>query len=245
MIVLLLLPRSRSVEPLGGRGRYIFWTGGFDSTFRICQLLHNHRSDECIVPLYITDPHVDDIASGRQNRQVEINTMKKLRGLILNHFPIAPHRLRPTVYMKKVDFDYRKGWVDKCMRELTKDGCATRLHTQYRSMAIISLMNDIIIELGTEGNDTGAVTKYFLPWLVDDRIGDNAPPQYKLFQNLRWPLALYKKSDMLREAMRDGYHHILGQTFSCWYPVKGEPCGKCHMCRERLKEETHLKRKLV
>ena len=37
---------------------YIFWTGGYDSTFRLCQLLIVERV--MVQPVYISDPYLDN-----------------------------------------------------------------------------------------------------------------------------------------------------------------------------------------
>ena len=29
------------------------------------------------------------------------------------------------------------------------------------------------------------------------------------------------------------FDNILKETWSCWYPKNGKPCGRCVMCRER------------
>ena len=47
------------------------------------------------------------------------------------------------------------------------------------------------------------------------------------------PVIGYTKKDMYTEAAEYKYEDILNLTWSCWYPRKGKPCGKCIMCRER------------
>ncbi len=236
IIFIFCLCRAASHEGLDPTVHYIFWTGGFDSTFRICQLLHNPRFNKPIVPVYIADPMVDG-GNGRDNQQVEIATMNRLQRLLVQHFPTARWQLRPTLRINNVDYDYQKDYINKCMAELKKDGCATRMYTQYRSMATVALKNGIIVETGTEGRKDGAVIKHFIKWLEHGYIiGDDAPPHYRLFKNIRWPLSMYKKTDMLEEAKRNNYSKLLSHTFSCWFPTNGIPCGKCDMCRERLKE---------
>jgi len=101
-------------------------------------------------------------------------------------------------------------------------------------MGIHTLKNRIIAEVGTEGNDTGAVTRHIIPYLQDGYYLQGEPREFMIFKNLRWPLSTYKKEDMLAEAKRDGYASILKHTFSCWFPRNDISCGKCKMCKERL-----------
>jgi hypothetical protein len=215
---------------------YIFWTGGFDSTFRICKLLHDVTFKKTITPLYIVDPYVDGM-TGRENKLKEIDTMNKLRKKINNRFPKSKSQLRPTIYFNNIDYDYKKEYIDKCMNKLVKIGCASRMYTQYRTIAIITLQNDIVAEVGTEGKEKGSITKYLLPYLKNGYIfKDSSPKHFDLFKNIRWPLSMYKKQDMLYEAEKNGYSKILYHTFSCWFPINDKPCGKCNMCTERLKD---------
>ena len=64
---------------------YIYWTGGFDSTFRICEMLINEH--KTVQPLYITF-NLDNSCKGldcknklwlRRNKLQEINAMNNIR----------------------------------------------------------------------------------------------------------------------------------------------------------------------
>lgn len=215
--------------------RYIFWTGGFDSTFRICQMLHDESAEYDIQPLYIIDQEVDGPNGGRRNRREEIKTMNTLRSELRKGFPFSFNRLRPTLYIDKIDYDYRRDYFDSNMRKLMNSGIATRPYTQYRAMAIHTLKYNIIAEVGTEGRDSGAVARHLLPYLRDNYYLKDEPDELKIFKNIRWPLSFLKKSDMLEIAKKEGYSHILKNTFSCWFPINETPCGECNMCIERLK----------
>jgi Queuosine biosynthesis protein QueC len=217
------------------RTRYIFWTGGFDSTFRICQMLADESARYPIQPLYIIDDKVDGPNGGRRNRAKEIRTMNFLRKELRKAFPFSYHRLKETLYIDNVDHSYQREHFDSCMSKLIGSGCASRMHTQYRVMAIHTLKNGIVAEVGTEGRNEGAVIKHILPYLKGGYSLKREPREYRIFKNIRWPLSLYKKSDMLDEAKRDGYAPLLKKTFSCWFPDGDTPCGKCKMCKERLK----------
>jgi Queuosine biosynthesis protein QueC len=224
------------VNNADSRTRYIFWTGGFDSTFRICQLLCDETAEYSIQPMYIIDNRVDGPNGGRHNRAKEIRTMNSLREELRKAFPFSYHRLKETLYIDNVDHDYQTEYFDSCMSQLMKSGCASRMHTQYRVMAAHTLKNGIVAEVGTEGRDGGAVIKHILPYLNEGYYLKGEPQEYGIFKNIRWPLSLYKKSDMLNEAKKDGYAPLLKKTFSCWFPDGDTPCGTCKMCKERLND---------
>ena len=59
---------------------YLFWTGGYDSTFRLCQLLIKYKKK--VQPIYISDPNLDNYENKktkRKNHKNEINAMIKIR----------------------------------------------------------------------------------------------------------------------------------------------------------------------
>jgi 7-cyano-7-deazaguanine synthase in queuosine biosynthesis len=41
---------------------------------------------------------------------------------------------------------------------------------------------------------------------------------------------------MLEVAEQEGFKDLLYYTWTCWYPINDEPCGECHMCKERIIE---------
>jgi len=49
-------------------------------------------------------------------------------------------------------------------------------------------------------------------------------------------LRITNKKEMLEEAEQKGFDDLLYYTWTCWYPIKGEPCGECHVCNERIIE---------
>ena len=58
---------------------FIFWTGGYDSTFRICQALIDER--RYVIPIYISAviDNLEDKNTRRHNKEFEYEAMKKIR----------------------------------------------------------------------------------------------------------------------------------------------------------------------
>src|SRR6478672_10747010 len=65
----------------------LFWTGGWDSTFRLLQLLLEHRLP--VAPVYL----IDDT---RASTQFEFDTMDAIRDALFDAYPRAHALLRPT-----------------------------------------------------------------------------------------------------------------------------------------------------
>lgn len=50
--------------------------------------------------------------------------------------------------------------------------------------------------------------------------------------NFKIPLADFTKKQMLEKGIIHGYDSFLYETWSCWYPQKGNtPCGECNLCK--------------
>ena len=81
----------------------IFWTGGFDSTFRVLQaLLDENRT---VIPYYLSGS-IDNIPSNRtrrRNQEMEQRAMDQIRKRLVDMHPDAASRLLPTVVVKHVE----------------------------------------------------------------------------------------------------------------------------------------------
>lgn len=223
---------------------YLFWTGGYDSTFRLCQLVLN---DIPVQPIYIIDPKSDGtMFERRKNRKFEIEAMNEIKKKLKQLRPNAI--ILPTWYIKKVKIS--KEVYDR-MYQLYKLGAVSRPISQYAAMAETSLKLGIPIESGSEKGDhtilSKAVRQYIEVIKVEmkttsndmiimhnHRLGD-CPEYLKIFRNIRFPIINYTKEDMLAEAEKNNFKDVLTESFSCWYPDKfGIACGVCNMCKERI-----------
>ncbi len=223
---------------------YLFWTGGYDSTFRLCQLVLN---DIPVQPIYIIDPKSDGkMFERRKNRKFEIEAMNEIRKKLKQLRPEAI--ILPTWYIKKVTIS--KEVYDR-MYELYKLGAVSRPISQYAAMAETSLKLGIPIESGSEKGDHTILSKAVRQYIEvikiemkttsnnmivmhNHKLGD-CPEYLKIFRNIRFPIINYTKEDMLAEAEKNNFKNVMIESFSCWYPDKfGIACGVCNMCKERI-----------
>jgi hypothetical protein len=65
----------------------ILWTGGWDSTFRLLQLLLELKLP--VIPHYV----IDDT---RESAPIEIRTMERIRQALADKYPETRERLHPT-----------------------------------------------------------------------------------------------------------------------------------------------------
>ena len=215
--------------------KYIFWTGGFDSTFRLLQLVNENTSQK-IQPIYFRY-NIDNINENakigmRRSQDVEIQTMDKIRGLLKSD------KILPTIIIDKEEKYFLKTYLSMLWLRYKK--IVRRAKCQIGSLAQYSVENNLNIEIGIIETDYMR-TKLF-PYL--DKINDTYKINLqktktnfalKIFKNLEFPIIDYSKSDIFEESQKMGWLEILKQTWSCWYPQKnGTPCLRCPMCKNRI-----------
>ena len=211
---------------------YLFWTGGYDSTARLCQLLLESKT---VQPVYISDPCVDDDnCMGRKSVDKEKDVMNRISALLKQKSWKGV--LLPTIDISSVP-NYPQ--VTEAVRRIHNKGYFSRPVTQYERMAQVSYNLQTPIEVGVEKCGTG-LDEATANIRVGDRLIDPLPKGYEdwwVFSTFRYPIIHLTKKDLLTMATDDGYRDILERTWCCWFPTKdGNACGKCNMCLERMEK---------
>ena len=215
---------------------YLFFTGGYDSTYRLCELLVNEKKR--VQPIYISDPNIDnykDRRIKRRNNRNEINAQEKIIDKIIKKFPEVRGNLLKTEVISKIDIDAN---TEKAMKILKQKNYVRRARCQYGAMAQYCKDSRRRIELCAEigghfeRNIRGKLLENEAGMFILD-VKNN--PELNIFKWFDLPIIKKDKQNMLDIAAKFGFDDILKNTWSCWYPKKnGKPCGKCIMCRERI-----------
>ena len=214
------------------RTKYLFMTGGYDSVFRLCQIVISEKVP--VQPIYLNIPSTDGRTVRRRNVNFEIQSMRKVINELTNMG--YGHLIYPIQIITESKLSEP---VIQAGKQFYAAGTFNRPVTQYINMAEVSLQMNEIIETGVLCADGGAISKT-IGHIIDPK--SKMMDMYKthnkselIFRNLKFPLCGTSKKQMLEIAKRDGYDHILHLTISCWYPDKnGNPCNSCNMCRERI-----------
>jgi 7-cyano-7-deazaguanine synthase in queuosine biosynthesis len=226
---------------------YVFWTGGYDSTFRICQLLIRYKT--AVQPVYIADKYIDnhkEKGTRRQNHINEKNSREDIIAALHRKFPHTKKLLKKTMIVKNANYDAE---VIAAMKELKRKKYVRREKCQYGAMAQVAKNLDKHIEVCAEVG--GFIHKKLRTKLkCHAKTGceyrdytftaDGQDTGLGIFNRFVMPIIGYNKEDMYNEAVEYNYEDILNLTWSCWYPRKGKPCGKCIMCRERYNPIEHF-----
>jgi hypothetical protein len=224
--------------------KFILWTGGYDSRFRICEALIDEK--EIVQPIYISDiiDNKYEKTNERRHSQVhEFNAMIKIRHELNKLFPYTRHTLLPLINIKKINIDddikYQMGILAK-QRRVRRKIC------QYGALAQLSKnMNKKdkkYIEMSVEKEPHSSMLYRTLHNKLNCKGKDcylrsnlsKKDQSLVIFKYFNFPTINYTKKDMLFIAKKGGYDKILNLTWSCWYPINNKPCGRCIMCRERI-----------
>ena len=167
---------------------------------------------------------------------LELSIMKILLKTIKHEFPNV--RVLPLIIINNVELNTD---INQCMKILHKRGLVRRPVCQYGALAQVSIDYGNPIELAVENEQGSMMRRAVLNKLTNNfknrQITEEyyeQEPELQIFRNLRFPIIHLSKQNMLDHAKKRKYAHILKNTWSCWYPNKGKPCGRCIMCRERI-----------
>lgn len=211
----------------------LLWTGGWDSTFRLLQLLLTHRL--VVVPYYLTDPT-------RASTQIELQTMERIGERLRTMYPHTRDLLEP-VRTFAVDGVAGDSDIDSALQEIRK---RSYIGSQYAWLPAFCKQHSIQnMELGVHADDKvqALLQPYaiefehpagFRSMRVDSRHAGTA--EYRLFRYFSFPLFHIDKVGIARQAGIEGWDGIMAMTWFCHTPVRGAPCGLCAPCVYTIEE---------
>ncbi len=208
----------------------IFWTGGFDSTFRVVQL---SRCEVFIQPYYLSD--------NRQSEANELKAIKEITAVLKNH-DSTKCVFGELIYVS-VEERRENAAVDAAYEKLLE---RDYFGTQYDWLGTYA-MEHRGIELSVHEDDKAVllINKYGkLKKMSDEKTGEywildcdaSDPLLITLFENYRFPLIEWKKTDMKEYYLSNGYEQIMNMTWFCYHPIHGKPCGTCNPCMYTVEE---------
>lgn len=211
----------------------LLWTGGWDSTFRLLQLLLLHRVP--VRPLYLTD-------ATRPSTQHELSTMARIRRYLHEAYPHTRELLRPPRIAAVDDVAVDAGIAD-ALREIRKRSYIGDQYAWLPAFCKQAAIGDI--ELGVHVDDkVQALVRPFAMEFehpagyrsvrVDPRHAGTA--EYRLFRWFSFPLFHVDKVGMARRAEAEGWRDVMDMTWFCHAPVRDAPCGSCAPCVYTIEE---------
>ena len=221
----------------------IFWTGGFDSTFRLLELIDDESISEVnIFYIALNIDNEDHSTTKRRSIDIEIKTMSKILSVInkskIKKFTIFSDKVNLQHYvlffegyqfMEYVERDFIEYTTQLKMDylHLYKNDIVPRPVSQWGSITQIldelNIKAEICLEKGG-GIQTKLST---LSDLVDKSVVN------RVFGRYIMSLFDVTREDMALKSEERGWNDVMKETWSCWYPIDSKPCGVCFTCIRR------------
>lgn len=201
----------------------LFWTGGWDSTFRLLQALIIEGKK--VQPYYIIDP-------GRKSLEIEKRTMDRIKTALFLRFPHLKEDLLPTMIFD-LNCIKQNAMITGSYRRMSS---VMTLGPQYDWLARFCEQMDLssvelCIEKGAGSQIDQILITHFkkdIPELDESIQGEDV---YVVFQYFRFPIILKTKLKMKEFAKQNGFLDLMNLTWFCHFPAKnGKPCGECKPC---------------
>jgi 7-cyano-7-deazaguanine synthase len=192
----------------------LLWTGGWDSSFRLMQLLLIEKRP--VQPIYVID-------TGRGSLRRELQAMETLRAGILERLE-EPSLLAPTQVLIATEYPPSSENVAR--------GESIRSQVPFGSQYIwltgpAEALGWAGVEMCVPGEAEPAPWEKLL-FTVPGRLTDT--DEAALLKYWSFPLITLSKEEMREIAREHGFLDLLLQRWSCFDPLLGLPCGRCHPC---------------
>ncbi len=211
----------------------LLWTGGWDSTFRLLQLLIVQK--RIVQPLYIID-------ADRLSTRMELWTMKEIRNKINTGYPELKELLLPARLKELQDIIPDIEIVNSFAKLKEKKSIGDQ-YSWLASFAKQEKMEHLELSVVKSDNGTSTIIEEFLHNIIVNRVntyeidhehkGTNV---YTVFKYFSLSSTYLSKIEIQKIAKKHGFLHILNSSWFCHKPMKnGKPCGVCKPCTVIMK----------
>jgi len=220
--------RSANARPVN-----LLWTGGWDSTFRLLQLLLRDRME--VAPVYLQD-------GTRASTRTELSTMARIGERLGEEHPHTRGLLRPVRIADAAEAE-EDAAIERALREVRK---RVYIGSQYGWLASFCKRNGIEdVELCVHVDDKVQAllgdcmveTEHpagYRTLRLDPRREGTA--EFELFRYFSFPVFRIDKLGMARQAEAVGWSEYMDMTWFCHSPAGGKPCGVCGPCVYTIEE---------
>ncbi len=215
---------------------WVYWTGGYDSTFVVFNFLINDNKELTgarVQPIYLQN------CDARRNSSIEEETMREIRKIFLRKYPQSTDLLLPTIFVdcKRVHLDQD---VISGMQELYRTRRLALPKSQYSYIAQTPRLFKHVIDSGAELAPGTSISQHVRSSINQNYMVDpaTAPWYIQIFSGVRFPVVMVTKQQMWNISVQKDFADLLLKTWTCRVPKKvGDkivPCGKCKLCKERI-----------
>lgn len=211
----------------------LLWTGGWDSTFRLLQLLLEEKKE--VQPYYL-------VSDKRESTDIEIKTMDKIKEKLFEKYTFTQKLLLSTRYINKTEIKFDDSISESYEiikaqnyigdqyviianfgKQFEMDGLELCIHLDDKAHEILE---PYVVGGNSENDQTYRIIK------------SNTPAHlYHLFGYFTFPVFHYSKIDMEEISIKQNWLELMNMTWFCHRPLFGNiPCGICNPCIYTIEE---------
>lgn len=208
---------------------HVLWTGGWDSTFRVLDLVLTYG--RTVQPWYVLEPK-------RSTTQRELDTMDRIRRGLAARDRRAAERVRPIEVRALADLPPDPAHASA----VAVVGAREPLTSQQHFLPVLVRHEGLgAMETGITADDhmedafaLCRVVRNRAPapddwWYLDPEASD--PDSMSIWGGYRMPLLHLSKLQMAALAEQGRFRALMEQTWFCRHPtILGRPCGLCMPC---------------
>ena len=220
-------------QKVGNEQTNLLWTGGWDSTFQLLQLMIVHG--RAVQPFYLIDVN-------RPSTGVELRTIKAIKDRLFEKYPYTRELLQPGYYFAVSDLA-PDAEVTGAFRAILQD---KKIGSQYEWLARFCRQNTITdLELCVHRDDKAhrVIEQLASKCDADPYATYRIEPRHKitkeyvLFGDFTFPVFNLSKLEMAAIAREQGWEDIMEMTWFCHRPNRDlKPCGRCKPCIYTIEE---------
>ncbi|MGN1016481.1 MAG: hypothetical protein ACI4PL_05755 [Faecousia sp.] len=207
----------------------LLWTGGWDSTYRLVEL---SRRSVTVRPIYCLDPE-------RPSTPVEQQAMSRILDA-LEKRPETKARILPVLSIDIASIPENPE-ITQAYRLLSQSGS---LGDQYDWLARLSLEHpglELGIEKANHEKTVGCRATILKNGALMDDGGvmvldrEHSTRECALVMgNFRFPIIQITEDEMAENIRAWGYEDIMAMIWFCHEPLRGECCGMCRPCQQKM-----------
>ena len=217
-----------------GKKVKVFWSGGWDSTSEMCRL--------SLLPIQVQPIYLIMNRPYHLGQAYEMKAQDKMLEMLRKR-PTTKAEFLPIIRVPARDLiipDFIKESHAKISK--TFNGLSSQYYYfgayAYRHRGMCLQVNDYyhsqgrvmqsIRKCNCQFDDNGVM------YIV--RNGSDET-YYNLFGRCLFPLASLTANDVVKFIDDNNFWDIMKESWTCWYPINGKPCGFCHSCNVKIRQK--------
>jgi hypothetical protein len=208
-----------------GEGVKLLWTGGWDSTYQLLNLVINEKV--LVRPHYLID-------STRASTQKELETMNRIKRTLKDQFPDSASLILPVSYHSIDDIPNDPAITEAFHRIKARNYIGNQYDWLARYCKFFKLSElhlciheddkaHLVIKEHLKSEQNRAIAPS-----VDPNCSDN--DIFEVFRHFHFPILQLTKTQMQDLSEKAGFASLMEMTWFCHKPTKGKPCGECNPC---------------